>query len=238
MLYNLFNNAKLSFTRYIILNWSDNGFDVAITVNDDKQRKFNHLLSNTKTILFSQIGNLLTFSKNYVNDNNDISPVASNNGNINFLQLILQQITLSAIPKKQCRYPAETVLLAFKVFSSSQSVYLSLYKSAYLCLPLVRTLCCLTSSMTSEGNIFTRSKYLEHVSNITQDYEKEVCLLINEIVVNLGLQYSAGIVIATAINTKNEQIATSVSGFELSQIKGHRSSSMQKFYRQTIISIY
>lgn len=229
-----YNDRKLCIDRSIEFQWAFNAFDVNVLVNDTRVnvKYYDHLLTKNQVLRYSQASNILKFAINY-NSVASADCVYSNaaiileksmtveDENYDMLQFIVQQLNLISVPKKQRRYPSATVLFAYKIFSCSHTIYEFIYKSHVLCLPSARTLCSLSSSLSCESGIFSNSKYLDYVFSSWKSFQKSVCLLIDEMVVTPRLQLlKSGKFIGNAVNTQIEELATSVLGFVIAQIKG------------------
>jgi hypothetical protein len=123
------------------------------------------------------------------------------------LQFLREQISL--LFKSQMRYSAEVLIIAFRFFAISASVYRRL-RSTVLSLPHVSYLKRLSSvfSLSGELNDSSHCEYLKQKAGLLQPHERHVILLLDEIYVAPKTSFKGGCLSGMAANSPLEQAST------------------------------
>jgi hypothetical protein len=123
------------------------------------------------------------------------------------LQFLREQISL--LFKSQMRYSAEVLIIAFRFFAISASVYRRL-RSTVLSLPHVSYLKRLSSvfSLSGELNDSSHCEYLKQKAGLRQPHERHVILLLDEIYVAPKTSFKGGCLSGMAANSPLEQAST------------------------------
>jgi len=123
------------------------------------------------------------------------------------LKFLAEQISLLFM--SQSRYSSETLLIAFRFFAISASVY-SRLRSTMLTLPHVSYVKRLSSVFSLSGGLQESDHflYLKHKAQLMEPHERHVMLLLDEIYVKPKTTYKGGSLTRMASNIPSEQAST------------------------------
>jgi len=130
-----------------------------------------------------------------------------NDDTVSRLKFLREQVSLLFMSAS--RYSADTLLIAFRLFVISASVYNRL-RSSVLSLPHVSYLKRLSSvfSLSSGLQDNEHAHYLQEKAQVLQPHERHVMLLLDEIYVNPKTTYKGGSVSGAAVNSPGEEATT------------------------------
>ena len=136
-----------------------------------------------------------------INDSDDYEPDVTTK-----LKFLAEQISLLFMA--QSRYSLETLLIAFRFFAISASVYSRL--RSVLTLPHVSYIKRLSSVFSLSGGLdeSDHAQYLKHKAQLMEPHERQVILLLDEIYVEPKTTYKGGCLTGMASNTPSEQAST------------------------------
>jgi len=123
------------------------------------------------------------------------------------LKFLCEQVLLLFMSAS--RYSADTLLIAFRLFVISASVYNRL-RSSVLSLPHVSYLKRLSSVFTLSSGLHDNehAHYLREKVQVLQPHERHVMLLFDEIYVNPQTTFKGGSISGSAVNSPGEEATT------------------------------
>ena len=123
------------------------------------------------------------------------------------LKFLAEQISLLLM--SQSRYSSDTLLIAFRFFAISASVYNRL-RSTVLTLPHVSYIKRLSSVFSLSGGLHESDhfQYLQQKAQLMEPHERHVILLLDEIYVEPKTTYKGGSLSGMASNIPSEQAST------------------------------
>jgi len=180
---------------------------------------YKHILPTNKVTLFSQVWNLVVFTKNQKRSRMDVEKqfqsnttnlivdfllVVENEKLISFLKFVLEQINLAFVNKHHRRYSAELMMMAYVIFSTSPRAYERLLEEQILFLPSTKTLKKITMNLDSKTGLDDR-QYLQLRFSQLNAFDRNIIIMIDEIYLSKRIEAMGGHVFGL---TDNCQIAT------------------------------
>ena len=203
-------------TVYVFINGDklpDKEFSWALTHSNGKQKYWSQL-DNILSRYFTGVTYLsgVTTSKMISKSIQQIE--TSTEVQQHTLNFLSEQLTLLFIHPKGRRYSIDMLICAFAWYHKSPACYLQIKK--LLCLPSVRLLCSLSSSLdVGEGNVSI--KYLTRKAQCLEPHERVVNIQFDETHIKSKLSYQSGKLIGTADNN-DQKPGTRIQYFMISSV--------------------
>lgn len=122
-----------------------------------------------------------------------LKSISNDSDNSDFCTFIIEQLTLSKMPKNNRRYSNHTLILAATLFVQSTSAYNALLKCDYLCLPSIRVLRSIMSNYSlSKLNLEGSIDYLNKKKPFLKEHELLVNIQLDEIYIQPMFNFKGG----------------------------------------------